>query len=332
MNGTPTPMLAIAAAAAAALFLAGCGGGGSKPMAEGPIPTEPPAPTTPGTGIGPAGPRLAASNLSAIPGADDEFAPDIAGALARAAGATPLGASQSSQMDNGTTRNEWSVRVGRNDDGHQVYEVSDGSRIALHVPGLRTGFDLALFTDLLPGIEPDLSSYPHELFGLWAWEGEVGAFWGMSPEIPQADLNHRLSPSGTARYDGDAAALYAAHGNSMKVLADVMLTADFEALHVSGSVGGFRTLHGERLDVPSVTLGPADFSSTGEPFSGSTSSSVPGSGMWGARWSDDYGWSMGGTYGFAASDESMALLGAFGAQSGASAAGGQVSDGSHAHD
>ena len=211
--------------------------------------------------------------------------------------------------------------MGRNDDGHRVYEVSDGSRIAVRAPGPRTGFDLALFTDLLPGIQPDLSSYPHELFGLWAWEGEVGAFWGMSPEIPRADLDHRLSPSGTARYGGGAAALYAAHGGSMKVLADAMLTADFDALHVSGFVGGFRTLHGERLDVPSVTLGPAGFSSTGDPFSGSTSSSVPGSGMWGARWSERYGWSMGGTFGFAASDESMALLGAFGACSCAPATG-----------
>ena len=325
MNGTPTPMLAIAAAAAATLLLAGCGGG-SRPMAEAPLPT------TPGTGIGPAGPRLAASNLSAIPGAADKFAPDIAGALARAAGATPLGASQSSQTDNGTTRNEWSVHVGRNDDGHQVYEVSDRARIVVRVPGLRTGFDLALFTDLEPGIEPDLSSYPHELLGLWAWEGEAGAFWAMSPEMPMADLDHRLSPTGTARYDGDAAALYAAHGSAEKVLADVTLTADFDVLHVSGSVGGFRTLHGERLDVPSVTFGPADFSSTGEPFSGSTSSSVSGSGMWGARWSDDYGRSMGGTFGFAASDESMALLGAFNARSGASAAAGEVSDGSHTRD
>ena len=331
MNRTRTPMLAIAAGAAAILFVAGCGGR-STPKAEGPVPNEPPAPTTPGTGIGPAGPRLPASNLSAIPGAEDEFTADMTAALARAARATPLGASQSSQMDNGTTRNEWAVRVGRNDDGHRVYEVSDRSRIAVRVPGPRTGFDLALFTDLEPGIEPDLSSYPHELLGLWAWEGEAGAFWGMSPEMPIADLDHRLSPTGTARYDGDAAALYAAHGSAEKVLADVTLTADFDALHVSGSVGGFRTLHGERLDAPSVTLGPAGFASTGDPFSGSTSSSVPGSGMWGARWSDDYGRSMGGTFGFAASDESMALLGAFNARSSASAAGGRVPDGSHTRD
>ena len=297
MGRIASSLHAVAIAATVALLVSGCGRSGTSPAVEGPGLANPPAPTTPPpaiqpppAGIGPAGPRVAGSNLSAIAGAEDGFAPDVAGALARAARSVPLGASQSSQTDGGTTRNEMSVRVVRNHDGHLVYEVSDGARTAVHVPGSHAGFDLALFTTLLPGIEPDLSSYPHELLGVWAWEGETGAFWGMTPEMPQVDLDHRLSPTmGTAQYDGDAAGVYAADGAVTKVLADVTLTADFDDFHVSGSVAGFRSLHGERLGIPPVTLGQAAFSLTGEPFSGQTSSSVPGSGMWGARWSERYG-------------------------------------------
>ena len=38
---------------------------------------------------------------------------------------------------------------------------------------------------------------------------------------------------------------------------------------------------------------------------------VAGSGKWGGRWSDGAGSAMGGTFGFAADDSSLAVLGAF---------------------
>ena len=72
-----------------------------------------------------------------------------------------------------------------------------------------------------------------------------------------------------------------------------------------------------------MTLGQTDFSRQGAVFSGDTASgTVAGGGKWGARWSDGEGWTMGGTFGFAADDASMAVLGAFTACSCASIGGG----------
>ena len=80
-----------------------------------------------------------------------------------------------------------------------------------------------------------------------------------------------------------------------------------------------------------VTLGETGFSEQGAPFSGATSGAtgsadVAGSGQWGARWSDGMGWAMGGTFGFAADDASVSVLGAFTACSCASASGGNPDD------
>ena len=72
-----------------------------------------------------------------------------------------------------------------------------------------------------------------------------------------------------------------------------------------------------------MTLEQTTFSRDGTPFSGSTSADMPGAGEWGAVWSDGLGWAMGGTFGFAADDESVAVLGAFEACSCAHAASGR---------
>lgn len=48
--------------------------------------------------------------------------------------------------------------------------------------------ELATFTGLIPGIEPDLSSYPHKVPGVWAFEGEAGAFWRQSPSVPPVNF------------------------------------------------------------------------------------------------------------------------------------------------
>ena len=274
------------------------------------------------------GPRLDMSNLSTISGAEDDFGPDVIGALARAARAVPNGASQSSLLENGQTADEMSVEVVRHDDGSLVYEMTDGARMVVRVtPDLpRQGLDLALFTDLIPGIEPDLSSYPHELLGLWAWDGEFGAFWGMSPSIPAVEFDG-TSPIGTAIYEGDAVGLHASAGATTKFLADVELVADFDRHTVGGEVNGFRTFAEKALGDLSVTLGTTAFSQQGDPFQGDTASDdAVGSGKWGARWSDGKGWTMGGTFGFAADDKSLALLGAFTACSCASADGGNPDD------
>ena len=223
--------LARAEAAAAALeeLLAGIGGG---PIAW--------------------GPPLAGSNLSALSGTEDEFGPKVADALVRAARALPNGGSQSSLVDErGRTADEMSVQVIRDEDGNLVYEMTDGARIALRAPfGLpRQGFDLALFSDLIPGIEPDLSSYPHDVLGIWAWDvdvGEVGVFWGRSPSIPGVSPTG-ISPTGAATYEGDAVGLHGSAGATTKFLADVELVADFDVLTVGGVVDGFRTLEGQAL-------------------------------------------------------------------------------------
>ena len=122
------------------------------------------------------GPPLESSDLSPIREAEDDFGADVIDALVRAAGATPRGSSQSSRVDgDGRTADEMTARVGRDDDGNVVYQVTDNAQISLPVPApAREAFDLALFTTLLPGIEPDLTSYPHEVLGLWAWDVGTG--------------------------------------------------------------------------------------------------------------------------------------------------------------
>ena len=308
-------MLNVALLASLVFLLSACGGGTSVQLPE-------------NAGGDPItwGPRLGESHLSPVSEAEDDFGPDIADALVRAARAVPSGASQSSLAEDGQTDDETSVEVVRDDDGTLVYEVTDGARWVVRVPGLpRTGFSLALFTDMLPGIEPDISSYPHELLGMWAWDGEVGAFWSRSPYIPPVEFGAR-SPTGTATYEGDAVGLHSGNEAVAKFLADVELVADFDGHHVSGTVDSFRSLTGEALDDLSVKLAETGFSPRGDPFSGETTAAVPGTGKWGARWSDGEGWTMGGTFGFAADDGSVAVLGAFSACSCASADRGNPDD------
>ena len=306
------------------LTLAACGGDDNL------------APDTGGLSIS-WGPRLNTSQLSALSGAEDEFGPEVAEALARAARAVPNGASQSSLVDgDGRTADEMSLQVVRDDEGNLVHEVTDGARIVVRVPFFnlpRQGLDLALFTDLIPGIEPDLSSYPHEVLGVWAWDvddGEAGAFWGMSPSVPTVSFG-ATSPTGTATYEGDAVGLHGAAGTVTRFSADAEMVADFDSRTVVGTVDGFRMLAGQTLGDLSVTLGAADFSADGDPFSGDTSAetmsgALAGGGEWGARWSDGEGWAMGGTFGFAAEDASVTVLGAFTASSGAPGSGGNPDD------
>ena len=72
------------------------------------------------------GPRLDASDLSPVVGAEDEFGPAVADALARAARTAPNGASQSSLAEGGVTSDETTARIVRDDEGNLVYEVTDG--------------------------------------------------------------------------------------------------------------------------------------------------------------------------------------------------------------
>ena len=300
-------------------------------------PSWPVEPGEPGTGATAGvtiawGDRLPGSDLSPVIGAEDDFGPGVVDALLRAAGTVPNGASQSSWGENGRTSDEISVHVVRDDDGNLVHMVTDEARIAVPVPfGLpRQGFGVALFTDLIPGIEPDLSSYPHEVLGIWASDDEAAAFWGMSPSIPEVSFSSG-SPTGTATYEGDAVGLHASGGTVTKFLADVEMVADFAAHTVEGTVDGFRSFAGESLGALTVTLGETGFSTEGDPFSGETSSTsgtvdVAGTGQWGGRWSDGEGWTMGGTFGFAADDASVGVLGAFTAASGASGDGGNPDD------
>ena len=259
------------------------------------------------------GPRLESSDLSPIREAEDDFGADVIDALVRAAQATPRGSSQSSRVDgDGRTTDEVTARVGRDDDENVVYQVTDSARMVVNVPGLHgEDFHLALFTTLLPGIEPDLTSYPHEVLGLWAWDGEIGAFWDRSPSGPPTTFSSP-SPTVTATYEGDVVGLHAAGGAVTKFLADVTLNADFGTHVVNGKVETLRSFAGTSLGDLSVTLGETSFSPQGDAFSGDTkATAVSGSGKWGARWSDDSGSAMGGTFGFAATDGSVALLGAF---------------------
>ena len=275
------------------------------------------------------GPRLAESGLSALAGADDEFGSSVAGALARAARAAPNGGSQSSLVDeDGRTADEVSVRVVRDVDlGGLAHEITDGARFIVQVPfpAPRQGFELAAFTGLIPGIEPDLSSYPHEVLGVWAWEdeGAAGAFWTRSPSVPPVDFGPAF-PTGSAVYEGDAAGVLAAAGTASKFVADVSLVADFDDGTVGGAVSGFRSLTGGALNDLSVTLGETGFTGDGAPFAGDTTVALTaGSGKWGGRWWDGRGSAVGGTFGFAADDSGLAVLGAFTACACASEAAGQ---------
>ena len=203
-----------------------------------------------------------------------------------------------------------------------MHELTDGSRIIVQVPAPqgqpRVGLEMALFTDLIPGIEPDLSSYPHEVLGVWAWNGEFGAFWSQSPSIPLVEFGP-TSPTGTATYDGDAVGLHVADGTTTKYVADVKMVADLDSYTMGGEVNQFRSVAGEALGPFAVTLAETGVSADGTPFEGETAIvGVSGSGTWGARWSDGEGWTMGGTFGFAADDESVVVLGAFSACSCAS--------------
>jgi hypothetical protein len=272
------------------------------------------------------GPRLGTSRLSPVSGAEDDFGPNIADAVARAARAVPSGASQSSLAEDGQTADETLVGVVRDGDGTLMYEVTDGARWVVRVPSPpRIGFSFALFTDMPPGIEPDLSSFPHELLGMWAWNGDAGAFWSRSPSIPPVEFGAG-SPTGTATYEGDAVGLHSGNEAVTKFLADVEMVADFDAHTVGGAVDRFRSLTGKALDDLSVNLAETGFSPQGDPFSGETTSAVAGIGQWGARWSDGEGRTMGGTFGFAADDGSVAVLGAFSACSCASADDGNPDD------
>ncbi len=291
---------------ALSFLLCACGGGGSGSVPNnvgGDLTDEPLM----------WGPRLDSSGLSPIQGAEDEFNPDVIDALFAAARAIPHGSSQSSRVDaSGRTAHEMSVRVIRDDDGSLGYLVTGDPVLEFTVPGpgIREGLSLAVFTDLLPGIEPDLTTYPHSVFGLWAWNGGVGAFWDTSPSDP-SQVFEPTFPMGTATYTGDAVGLRAADGAVTKFLADAILVADFDANMMDGEVAGFRSLDGTSLGDLSVTLGETGFSPEDGTFSGETSASVAGSGAWGARWSDDSLEELGGTFGFAAEDESVAILGAF---------------------
>ena len=314
----------------------GAGGGNGQAGTGGGAP-DPGGPDSPGGGGGDGGggiaitwgPRLPGSGLSAVGGAEDGFGAGVAEALERAARTLPIGASQSSKADkDGRTSDEMSVEVVRDDDGNLVYDVTDRStylaRVPLPVP--RQDSSLALFTDLIPGIEPDLSSFPHEVLGVWAWNGEAGAFWSATRPIPPVEFGP-ASPAGSAVYEGDAVGLRAAGGAVTKFLADARLTANFDSHTIGGGVTGFRALDGTAIGGLSVTLRETRFADDGAPFEGATEAAgIEGGGEWGARWSDGKGRSMGGTFGFAAGDGSVTLLGAFSAGCCASAAPGNPDD------
>ena len=295
-----------------ALVLAACGSGGTeRGGTDSPNGVEWPPPLTVTKGIS-RGPRLDMSELSPIAGAEDNFSPDVVDALVRAAQAVPNGASQSSRVDeSGQTMDELSARVVQDNNDNLVHEVTDNSRMVVRVPSSlpRQDFSLALFTDLIPGIEPDLSSYTHELLGIWAWDDHVGTFWSRSPSLDPFDA----FPSGSATYKGDAVGLHAADGATSKFLAKVTLDANFDDFKVRGTVSGFRLSNGNTLGDFTVNLGETDFSRQGKPFSGDTTADTvaEGSGKWGGRWSDGRAGAMGGTFGFAADDKSVAVLGAF---------------------
>ena len=173
-----------------------------------------------------------------------------------------------------------------------------------------------------PNAMATMADASYSYFGWWLNKGtetegtEAGVFHGVTDGSTPASLGAPTAATftalgGTATYTGDAAGLHAADGSVTKFLADVELVADFDTDSLGGTVDAFRSLSGVALGDLSVTLEETTFLQTGDAFSGSTGADVPGSGHWGARWADDKGWNVGGTFGFAADDESVALLGAF---------------------
>ena len=254
------------------------------------------------------GARLPASNLSPIVGYEDTFDFNLVAALRSAAGATPNGAAQASLVDsNNKTRSELQLRLERNDAGDLVYEGTDEDGTKYRKGD---GFKLSLFTSLNPVIEPDLTSYPHQLLGIWEWDGEVGTFWSNSQPLPEVVS---LQTGGLATYKGDAVGLHAAGTTTTKFLANVTLNADFATGTMGGTVNQFRSLAGKSLGDLSVTLDTVNFLQQGNPFHGDTRDTMGsgGEGKWGARWADANGNTMGGTFGFAKTDNSLAVLGAF---------------------
>ncbi len=257
------------------------------------------------------GPRAGTSDLSEVSGVADEFGPGLGEALSRAARAIPNGASQSSLTESGRTAREMKVEVVRDGGGNLVYAVTDGGGIDARAPGpSRQGFRLALFAGVPAGIEPDPSSYPHDLLGLWSRDSEVGVFWSASPSVPAPAFGNR-SPAGRVVFSGDGVGLLSAGGSTTKFLADIEFAVDFDNLTATGKADGFRTFAGEALDSPSLSLDSIGFSPRGESFSGGTSARIAGGGRWGARWSDGEGGALGGTFGFATENGSAAVLAAF---------------------
>ena len=158
---------------------------------------------------------------------------------------------------------------------------------------------------------PGSFSYPHEVPGEWAMEGEAGAFWSRSSSVPPTDFGP-ASPTGRAVYEGDAAGVLAAAGTATKFVADVRLEADFDGGTVGGAVNGFRSLAGDPLDDLSVTLGETGFADDGAPSAGDTTAAgAAGGGQWGGRSSDGAGRAIGETFGFATDASTLAVLGAF---------------------
>ena len=100
------------------------------------------------------------------------------------------------------------------------------------------------------------------------------------------------------------------------------MVTDFGSRTVGGRIDGFRTLSGQALDASAVTLDRTKFPAGGGAFSGETAAT----GVAGGRWSDGRGEAMGGTFGFAATDGSVSLLGAFTACHCASASDGDPDD------
>lgn len=256
------------------------------------------------------GPRLHSTNVSILSGSRPDFGSDIVELVASAARSTPNGTTQSS----GSVSRELSAHVVYDSAGNMTYEVRDEEEVIASVPG--EGSSIAVFTDLLPNIEPDFQSYPHELFGVWATQNEIGAFWSKSPEVPAVEFGVN-SPVGTATYEGTAAGIHSINGATAQFIADVGMTADFDAHKVKGEVNRFRSLRGNPLTNLEITFQETSFSPRGEPLSGDTTGTIKGDGKWGARWSDGMGWTMGGTFGFAATDSSVSVLGAFTVFSGA---------------
>ena len=275
-----------------ALLLAACGGSSSSPD----------------TGMDPTGgsePLDDTDLYKVLNYAKETFDFDVIDALSRAARAIPRGASQSSRVVNRQTMTELKVLVPFKDGNSADYKVqgkNDGQTF-----NDEEGFRFSLFTDQDPAREIALDTVPHHYLGIWEWNGEIGTFWTKSPSLPETVA---LQEGGRATYKGNAVGLHAAGNTTTRFLANVSLEADFATGMVCGTVDKFRSLAGTSLDDLSVTLGQVNFSQQGNPFYGNTTGSG-GDGKWGARWADDKGNSMGGTFGFAKTDNSLAVLGAF---------------------